>query len=1322
MGSVQPPTAAASRPGVLTKSIIRTPVVKFILHARIRHQDLNDVVFVGEDFVHIKQVIHQGHLQHIATKDNFGARILTAKPFSLDHDAAECEIDFIKTEQSGGESRNALPPQLVVLTLDSDDLVFLYLKSQDDGSFTFVHQTLPMPQFDLPIHRTGFHLAVDPASRALAVAASEKEIIIYSAKPTDRVRRELELGHPDWCPVSSQRPLSVSGVIQHLEFLHPPDNDPDHIILLLILVDQRRTRALRMEWYGTTDLRHAQVHPPQPMESLADASNLLIPLRDAAFLMITGSEMRLHRNILSGSMTSMQLDPEVSETKSPGSSSRRPIWASWCRPLRNKSKKHGQDIVYLVREDGIVILVEITSMDTIHSSHAGDMRCHVGTAFASLGDPSDPDILAVVGEMSAGRVVHMGHWASSGQIAHMNRIDTMEMRDSENLPNWASSNDIVVSKLPQSQSRSARIRDSIIVTSGREPYGTVTELRKGLEARVATYFDIEALKGMTDAWVLPNVSTSSILLLFSTPISTRIIDFDPALEEPTELDEHETTVMALDQRTLVAGNFDNRNLVQISERCISTSANIYANFEDRSRWEAGDGKSIIAAALEPRLNCAVVVRRGHGISELLAFKHHTQTTEEEPDDAVEGLQQLSAPLKLPEQPLCLATTPYGDRIIGVFATVEGSLELFTLDTTASSPLSRIESKQIVEDKQSLCDNMVLLHPTSADTNASQELLAICGLRDGSVVSVEIRATAEALEFGQSHSTRFGYETVRLFQQANETQRAYAFSGLDTCVLTWDGATPQSLDIQNLWVSDRQRPQLAQGVVTTMSMMPSSDYLSREGTVSSLADCLAIFSSNELLFAAVDNDPTVVPRQITVTGTPTRMIYAEHHRHLVCASVCTGVRSFPSDIPRGPPQERRQVWPVIEFIPADKDSVSFTFDLQPGERVHALLEWPFQRNGKTYSFILVGGSRQSGSKEKGRIAMLQASNNRHWEVENLKEARTTNFDQPVYALALYDEMTYVACVGSSILLSRFDADERKWMNICAPLELAHRSTSLSVSGTLIHASTSGEGLITLRLDNLPSRDIDGTYSYRLTVVAQPSRSDRPLSHTIVPLPDSNLALALALVSTSNRTLLGLTSPTQDVLTRHRTQLLFEATLPRSLSRLKQGSTRPLWRPAPPPGVLTSDLIGLSTDGSTTGIAILDEPLWRRLFWLQRVLEWDEHFSPHAPEIPTYGVDVEGLGSYNSRARAVPIGFAEGSKDEVPLFAANGVNEAVDRHVDGDVLARVLEPSGAERLVAALRDLAEREDVVGGWLGKNLEREVEAVEGVMEEVKGLVGLWL
>ncbi|TKA68176.1 hypothetical protein B0A55_07355, partial [Friedmanniomyces simplex] len=193
--------------GIFTRTIVRSPVIHWILHARLRHKSLNDAVFVGSDFVHVRQVGHQGHLEHVATKDDFDAQIRAAAVFRIDQDPLD--EDFIVKLEDGSASQpdSPVPPDLLVLTLSTHDLVFIYLEVRADGTLHFVQQTLPLPTFDRILFQPGEHLAVDPHSRALAVAANEQEVIIYSAKSRERISQDIRNGNQNWCPVAAQRPL-----------------------------------------------------------------------------------------------------------------------------------------------------------------------------------------------------------------------------------------------------------------------------------------------------------------------------------------------------------------------------------------------------------------------------------------------------------------------------------------------------------------------------------------------------------------------------------------------------------------------------------------------------------------------------------------------------------------------------------------------------------------------------------------------------------------------------------------------------------------------------------------------------------------------------------------------------------------------------------------------------------------------------------------------------------------------------------------------------------------------------------------------------------
>lgn len=114
----------------------------------------------------------------------------------------------------------------------------------------------------------------------------------------------------------------------------------------------------------------------------------------------------------------MAVAPVTIEPLHPGASSKVPAWANWARPRRGPGHRQRGDAIYLAREDGLIYYTVASYTDTrIQLSHAANFGCHVGTAFACLGDSGDPDILAVPGEMSRGgiwTVSHQSQYATPG--------------------------------------------------------------------------------------------------------------------------------------------------------------------------------------------------------------------------------------------------------------------------------------------------------------------------------------------------------------------------------------------------------------------------------------------------------------------------------------------------------------------------------------------------------------------------------------------------------------------------------------------------------------------------------------------------------------------------------------------------------------------------------------------------------------------------------------------------------------------------------------------------------------------------------------------
>lgn len=1305
--------------GVFSKTVIRSPATRWLLHAQIRQQDCNDVVFVGPDFIHVKEVDAKGHLVHIATKDDFRAPIRAARVFdnrssSLDFD----EVIKRETTHASSPSKVTLPPHLLVLTLGFplNDLVFVYLAEDQDGRSRFVQHGLPLPTFDRTLYQPGEFLAIEPQSRAIAVAALEREITLYSIRGQERSKEDLHVRSATWCPVATERSLRIDGAVQHMEFLMPPDNDTDHIILLIVVTDQRRTKALRIDWYSGSPLSDVHIHAGQPFEFGRTVSSILVPLRNAAFLMTAGGNDFYHfTDILSGPVKASTFSVlDNIEPRYPGHSSRFPCWTSWCRPSRGTTREAETESLYLVREDGIVCHLDVSSHGTAFTpTYAGDLKCHVGSSIASLDDTVLPDILAVAGDMCGGWVVSIGPFPSKGhRMPDSSYQEALSMKQVQSIPNWASTRDMLVSALPQFEGRSPRPRDGIFVTSGRQPYGAITELRQGFEAQVTSSTDdasLSFLRSVTDVWSLPT-GDGTLLIILSTPTSTVLLDFTDLQDGPSLLDEDEASALDLTSRTLAAGVTRNRQLIQVTEGYICVTTRLVENFEDSVKVQCMD-ESIIAAAIEPEVATLVTVERKGSGSTL-----HVYLIPEECGDLAPATV-----IPLMHLPLAIAITRHKDGAIVAVASTDLLLHLIRIDSQGvGQTLGESELPADLEG-QGVCDSLIILRSPTAST-----YLIVCGLRDGRIHSIAMDLGMDDIPTLRTSSTiQFGQSAVKLTQLVNDST-VCAISGSDCCLVSWDDETSQSLSVQSICITDRSRPSLLPGVVAACSQIPGrpfSDFFNANLRKDvEMGDMITIVLPGELMIASLDSSSSTVPRQMPVNGSPDRLIYAASHRCLVCSSQRTQIHTSLTS-PSQP--NKRQIFPSIEFVSARgrTDLLPPTYDMGPDEEAFALADWSHVgQNGKTYSFILVGGGHTSSTdrhRKKGRLTFLQP-HLVNWEVASVKVANVIAFEDPVYALEAYDDMTFVVCHGVSISLYRFLPTEHRWESICPALPLAHRAHSITVSPPLISISTVGDSLVTLRLDQ--NRDLP-----RLVPHHNAPGAAATLSHAVVSLhdPSDSSSFDIALVPTSYRQLIGLTPPSPRPLDDpsalpQLADILFEANLPVSLTKIRPGNIRPSWREASPVGLLTDNLVGTATNGAIIGLALLDFPLWRRLAWLQNLCEWSPMLSPHTWTRPAYDATETADARFE---RLVPAGLAASSSSRGDTIATRTARtEAETMHIDGDVLGRLLQAGGAEMLRTSMRDLVKRrEDRAGAWLAAHLEEELAAVDGMVEIVRRLADRW-
>ena len=166
--------------GVLTQTLVRSPVVRYIIPARIRHQKYNDILLIYNNHIEIKEVVTQDYLpdlsvelRDIAVKADFDSAIRAARIFGSPRKITASVqeptgIDaIVKNEEltpGDGDDQDhvGIPPQILVLSLESKKLVFLFAFHDSLGAVHFVSSERLLPSQAIHNEQLGQHIAVDP--------------------------------------------------------------------------------------------------------------------------------------------------------------------------------------------------------------------------------------------------------------------------------------------------------------------------------------------------------------------------------------------------------------------------------------------------------------------------------------------------------------------------------------------------------------------------------------------------------------------------------------------------------------------------------------------------------------------------------------------------------------------------------------------------------------------------------------------------------------------------------------------------------------------------------------------------------------------------------------------------------------------------------------------------------------------------------------------------------------------------------------------------------------------------------------------------------
>lgn len=453
---------------------------------------------------------------------------------------------------------------------------------------------------------------------------------------------------------------------------------------------------------------------------------MLIPLESsAAFILTTGPDVAVYTDILSGHIQGPhKIELPSPRPKRPGSSPLLSRWVAWARPRRNGGPDRIEDHLYLAREDGDVeylVLARQNPYRGAYAEHVNTFECHIDSAFNCYGATWEKDVLCI------------GPYASQGGTYTIAPLpDTPSGIGSELIsliPNWMPTFDAVISKLPRIADGTTRSRESIFLPCGRQPFGRLTEIRHGLEARSGMRICDARCCSATRLWVLPLHERQDLLLLSSGPTDSRLLRVS-ATNKNVELLEG-SHGFNFGHRTLAALAFSDDCTIQVTERSIWMSW--HRKFDVVSKEHPADGR-ITAAALdeEHQIGVRAVRVKEKSVIELFDFEFDDEQT----DLKIRGQQTL------PDVDVVSATIfRLVAGMFAVFGTYKGSLLFCRLSPTKG--LVPILRHDLCEDYDMpiACEDVVILTHCGGIgerfSSPQHNAMLLCGLRNGTLFALEL---------------------------------------------------------------------------------------------------------------------------------------------------------------------------------------------------------------------------------------------------------------------------------------------------------------------------------------------------------------------------------------------------------------------------------------------------------------------------------------------------------------------------------------------------------------------------------------------------------
>ncbi|KAF2668793.1 hypothetical protein BT63DRAFT_285589 [Microthyrium microscopicum] len=1107
------------RIGLFHRTLVNSPCTRQILTARIRHRHLNDLIFVGENFITIKTVDPSDttpRLVTVGTKNDFRSRIRAAAIIGEQYVPKQGLATKVTAPLD-----DVFPPNILILSLENSEILFLVAdKKLENGNLQFYQSCV----YGTPVRNTlfnepGAYIAVDNRCNVIAVAALGGLVEIVLLKSWAEIAEEFQRNRKNWCAVRRSRSLSdtpLNGTILKIAFLNSGEKDENGS--LLAVVQRVRDHTRLSCWQGDLFVGPQTAHPfliEFPLESKLPTQgfkngiscpDLMIPYEcSPRFILACSSTLHIFK-IEAGEVKHefVETHPEHDEQfkpRHPETYEIFPAFTSYSHCFRAASAKRKKAEFHLLREDGFLVSVQDLKSNGragITLTRCAEFACKGSTAvsdFLTTGYLIDPDSVIVGGCLSDGRSMSVGGYEVPSGSNVLNRGDAMTAKTIQSFPNWAPILDL---QFTQAQPANIATETSLYVTSGQQPYGCLTEMVFGVKGAVEI---VIPLPGIADAgtatamWIVKNWSKTEGKLYFISYASTTLLLYGPldALsitdldEETIGIAQEEDVILRVTHRSLSVYKAD---VICAKPEDIYHSASL--SFNDASHITA-------ASAIPGTIQVIVAITDEDQHNRLALYMVREKASDDRHADY--AIELVGHELKnLGYTPTSTTVFLFNNRYFAAIGSTNASVHIVSIDhetglaSIGSHSFSTINSTQQARAIQSVG----ILRDEHRGTYT-----ILCGCRGGNLYTISLRPSSDLddsplLDTSTSHSLSIGIHPVTVYSDLSinhQPHAAYLSCSWKTVRVTADESTYGPIKLDNLWhikdgadqtpikqpqypvigfPSDLQTPELSR-IFTTCDEGIFLSSIVKSGT-QALEIPRKIPLSVQLSDPAVKLEPGEQP-EIEEGGSPSALLYISRLNTMLVASIRKEVVSSPPNS-----TNTRRLWRhALQYVPLDESSRtgddnlsehSFYLNTEDRtvlplgtfERVLCMCEWSYKLDNEPFSpvthQILVSTSVKEANGRSGKLYFLHASRHKGGRGIETTIQKVKTVRKPFKAMVAYSESKLAVLDKDELSIYSLNKDEHgaiKW-NRCAAISLQDIPRTITAKAPNLYVTTATKSIM------------------------------------------------------------------------------------------------------------------------------------------------------------------------------------------------------------------------------------------------------------------------